>query len=427
MKSAVTLLLFTALQVALFASPQSLAIASQDAAEPDSSAAAASATDDYDVLRKAFENLRQSLQNQGGIAKGDHEIIRAFQSRAEAFSAAHPDDARPIAMLLQMARWLKENDRFDELYERLLALREDDVKLRLAWAQYHRQLNNYARALEIVEAGTYDLAKNPEVATLKSDLLFAENRFQEAVDALNSVPLDQITDPAAKVVAQSSIDRSRLTREQYVTFWAAETALREAEAAKDDLPRVEIVTAKGPIIVELFEDNAPNTVANFISLAETEFYNGTKFHRVLDNFMAQGGDPNTKADAPPGAVPGQGGPGYFIMDEVGDSNPRKHYAGSLSMANSGPNSNGSQFFITFEPTPHLNGKHTVFGRVIEGLSTARSLKPNDVIESIEILRKREHEYRPEVMSSVPPAPPASIASPDPNTGIKLPGNTATPE
>ncbi len=128
-----------------------------------------------------------------------------------------------------------------------------------------------------------------------------------------------------------------------------------------------IETEKGDIVVELFADKAPNTVNNFVFLAREGFYDNTTFHRVIEGFMAQGGDPTGT---------GTGGPGYTFADEI---NPDlKHDGpGVLSMANAGPNTNGSQFFITFEATPWLDGKHTVFGRVIKGMDVLFSISPRD--------------------------------------------------
>src|SRR5947208_3586439 len=113
-----------------------------------------------------------------------------------------------------------------------------------------------------------------------------------------------------------------------------------------------IETSRGKIVCDLFAKDAPNTVNNFVFLAREGFYNGTTFHRVIEDFMIQGGDPTGT---------GTGGPGYKFADEVKD-NPRKHKVGSLSMANAGPNTNGSQFFITHIATDWLDGKHTVFGQ-----------------------------------------------------------------
>ena len=176
--------------------------------------------------------------------------------------------------------------------------------------------------------------------------------------------------------------------------WAKEKKIREAEAKADDLPRVQLKTTKGDIVVELFENEAPNTVKNFVSLVENKFYNDVVFHRVLPGFMAQGGDPKGT---------GLGGPGYTIPDECAGSEHRLHFRGSLSMAHSDqPDSGGSQFFLTFVPTSHLDGKHTVFGRVISGFDVLAKLKRIDprystsgtadkIIEA-KVVRKRSHPY-----------------------------------
>jgi len=128
-----------------------------------------------------------------------------------------------------------------------------------------------------------------------------------------------------------------------------------------------IETEKGTIQLELFARHAPRTVNNFIFLAREGFYDGVSFHRVIANFMIQGGDPTGS---------GRGGPGYKFADET-KGNPLKHETGSLSMANAGPDTNGSQFFITHAPQPHLNGKHTVFGRVVAGQDVVAAIRPGD--------------------------------------------------
>ncbi len=133
-------------------------------------------------------------------------------------------------------------------------------------------------------------------------------------------------------------------------------------------------TSRGPIVCELFTKDAPNTVNNFVFLARDKFYDGTQFHRVIPDFMIQGGDPEGT---------GRGGPGYNFGDEV-RNNSQKHQRGSLSMANSGPNTNGSQFFITHIATDWLNGKHTVFGKVLSGQEVVDSVKQGDTVKSVVI-------------------------------------------
>ena len=123
------------------------------------------------------------------------------------------------------------------------------------------------------------------------------------------------------------------------------------------MSKVIFETDKGKITFELFSNDAPNTVDNFIKLVNDDFYNGLAFHRVIPGFMAQGGCPNTREGS--NGMPGTGGPGYSIKCEI---NSRKHLKGSLSMAHAGKDTGGSQFFIVYEPQPHLDGVHTVFGK-----------------------------------------------------------------
>jgi cyclophilin family peptidyl-prolyl cis-trans isomerase len=189
--------------------------------------------------------------------------------------------------------------------------------------------------------------------------------------------------------------------DEYRGHWAKESEIRAAETKADDLPRVKLTTTKGQITIELFENEAPQSVANFITLVKQGFYDNTPLHRVLPKFMVQGGDPTGQ---------GAGGPGYNIRGEAHLPNHRKHFRGSLSMAHSGhPDSGGSQFFLTLVPTAHLNfnaaqkSGHTVFGRVIEGMEVLADLQRRspthqqnppdaDKIIKAEVLRDRGHEY-----------------------------------
>jgi len=135
-----------------------------------------------------------------------------------------------------------------------------------------------------------------------------------------------------------------------------------------------IETSRGFIELELYPQHAPKTVNNFVFLAKEGFYGNVSFHRVIKNFMIQGGDPTGT---------GRGGPGYRFEDEVKE-NPLKHETGVISMANAGPDTNGSQFFITYSPQPHLNGRHTVFGKVVSGQNVVDAIQQGDKIIHIEI-------------------------------------------
>ena len=180
----------------------------------------------------------------------------------------------------------------------------------------------------------------------------------------------------------------------YIKYWEQEQVIRAAEVKADDLPLVRLTTSVGVVELELYENEAPDTVGNFISLIEQGDYDGLSFHRVLQNFMAQTGCP---------IGDGTGGPGYKIYCECLRKDFRRFFTGTLGMAHSGPNTGGSQFFITFRPTGNLNAKHTAFGRVTKGLEIVRKiarvdpgkpdakLKPDSIIKA-EVIRKRDHDY-----------------------------------
>lgn len=241
------------------------------------------------------------------------------------------------------------------------------------------QTNRYADAREF---GLQQLAgENPEpqVAEWTGLAHFADHDFAKA---------KEIIDGAG--AGEPSLKNFKAEVESCTKLWAVEQEVRRKEGEADDLPRVVIKTSRGEITAELFENEAPETIGNFIALVEKKVYDGTSFHRVIPSFMAQGGDPNSKDDDEDND--GQGGPGYTIPCECYAENARMHFAGSLSMAHAGKDTGGSQFFITHLPTTHLNGKHTVFGRVLSGLDVPRSLRQGDRIQEIVVLRKRDHEY-----------------------------------
>lgn len=218
---------------------------------------------------------------------------------------------------------------------------------------------------------------------------------------------------------------------QHLDYWAGEwkreMELRRQEELNGDLPRVVLLTTRGEIEMELFEDQAPNAVANFIFLVEKGFYSNLDFHRVIHHEMAQGGGSElirteTNMDGTLKKRQNRdGGPGYAIPDEINE-NSRKHFRGSVSMANAGPNTGGSQFFICYQPRREYDGKHTVFGRVVRGMDVVSFFlerQPYDPSEELEdeselenrvfevpgcempdkilsakVIRKRRHPYSP---------------------------------
>lgn len=143
------------------------------------------------------------------------------------------------------------------------------------------------------------------------------------------------------------------------------------------MKKAKIETANGLIVIELFEKEAPKTVANFEKLIQEGFYNGLKFHRVIPGFVAQGGCPNGT---------GTGGPGYTIPCET-EGNPHRHEKGALSMAHRGKDTGGSQFFLVLKPQPHLDGVHTVFGQVIAGLDVMDQIEQGDLMQNVTVVEE----------------------------------------
>ena len=252
---------------------------------------------------------------------------------------------------------------------------------------FHYRQDQYDKALEI--AKLLEKHNSPEAAafSVAGSAAFANDDFEAAERFL------LLADKASKLDAPGKDLLASIPAEKKA--WAAEQAIRGKEAAADDLPRVKLETNKGTIVIELFENEAPQAVGNFVNLVEKHYYDGLTFHRVLAGFMAQGGDPTGS---------GSGGPGYKIYCECDKPEARKHFRGTLSMAHAGKDTGGSQFFLTFGPATHLDGRHTAFGRVIEGMDVLAKIQrrdpqgPNpatpDKIVKAEVVRKRDHAYEP---------------------------------
>lgn len=218
---------------------------------------------------------------------------------------------------------------------------------------------------------------------------------------LGDTLINQNINPEYFVMASRSERLSIPARELF-----DELLLRHAEAKQNDLPRVRLATTQGDIIIELYENEAPDTVGNFISLVEAGYYKDRLFHRVIDGFMAQGGGFKLQ-----GGVEVDGnGPGYAIPCECNSPEKRLHFTNCISMAHAGTNTGGAQFFLTFSRTDMLDGRHTCFGRIIKGMDVLAAIKKThistpvaeqpiegvekDKIISAEVIRKREHDYKP---------------------------------
>jgi cyclophilin family peptidyl-prolyl cis-trans isomerase len=270
--------------------------------------------------------------------------------------------------------------------------------------------DQYERALPIIKLLIDNKASEKELYVYGFLCAFMTNDYDLARTYLTKVKetnaLQNMADIAQrgdKVEPQAGLMKSVMHLvsvcfgkiDEYSELWKKESSIRAAEAKADDLPRVKLTTTKGVITVELFENEAPQTVANFLTLVKQGFYDGSPFHRVLPGFMAQGGAKTEE---------GTGGPGYTIRCECYRPDYRRHFRGTLSMAHAGRDTGNSQFFLTFVPTPHLNGMHTAFGRVIDGMEVLGDLQRRspehqmdapkaDKIIKAEVIRERPHEYK----------------------------------
>ena len=372
-----------------------------------------------------FQTCKSSIYNQRGFAPGDKETIQKLRDKMSNWNLSH-EDLQVIAAELQLSIWLDDIELSNALFGRLTELQPENIGIALSWSTfmlaqegtdaksiYANLIKRFPDSPEIVLEWAKTLETQnlfseaifameqldptklsaPAAAELYATLLYSNNRFEESLVALNAI--DPTTfEIDSRISVRISSQKTKILNA--LEKWNEELSLREVEEVAADLPFVILHTSKGPIELELFEDHAPNTVANFISLADSGYYDGILFHRVIPKFMVQGGDPNSR-DGEDGNA-GEGGPGYTIKDEHTNDDHRNHFAGSLSMAKTAaPNTGGSQFFLTHLPTPHLDGRHTVFGRITSGLDTARAIEKDDEIITVIIVRKRDHDYAPEII------------------------------
>ncbi len=341
-----------------------------------------------------------------------------------------PDTPAIKACLAAKANIEKLNKEVDEIFAKAKTLTRSDVEeLQKLQVSFDKNYKQKAKTLSDLRGTSLTALKDaPKSATIGKIVMqiamadLQSDKYAAAYSALKLLassgnPTEGVNDAAAfaafassdfvaakKYLAVVTENKEparlsgRLTAESldaHIEDWKKEAVIRAAEAAKNDLPRVKFETTEGNIVIELYENEAPQAVGNFVSLIEKKYYDGLVFHRVLPGFMAQGGCPDGR---------GTGGPGYNIYCECHKEGYRKHFSGTLSMAHAGKDTGGSQFFLTFLPTPHLDGRHTAFGRVIEGMDVLAKLKrvnpqrPSgespSKIRTATVVRKRDHKYAP---------------------------------
>lgn len=360
--------------------------------------------DELDTLAARAKDLEDKM-----IQGADNAVQAEFDSIQEKINAVQdrgqrlagdliPDLDRRIQAgpkdpgLLDARSRLRETvGKLDEAMADLEAARALDPKdpaIRARRPGLLRRLGRYEESRTDCSALLKEEAGHPVALATDGLCLYALNLFPEAVARLGeAMAKEGRLEPSLAREVKRTLDAAKIKRGE----WDEEQRNRAAEAKADDLPRVKLVTSRGDIVIELFENEAPNAVASFIDLCDKKVYEGTTFHRVIPDFMVQGGDPLSKDKNP--SNDGQGGPGYKFADEF-PTGYRRHFRGVLSLANHGKDTNGSQFYITHRPTEDLDGKHVVFGRVIEGMNVVDAIKKGDTLKATEIIRKRAHAYRP---------------------------------
>ncbi len=322
------------------------------------------------------------------------ENMKGMKLRYSKATASERTKLKKEANGLNTAFQLKTYPRMIELAPQVYKLQPANTVAAELTLQTLYSKNQYAELIKVSDAVLKIDPKAQLAPNFNGIGRYATHDFEGAMKVLQAAETDGLLIPE---FAGKYLDSAEL----YIEFWKEEQAIQAKEdAATGDalLPIVKLTTSQGEIEILMLENEAPNAVANFISLVEKKYYDGLKFHRVIPAFMAQGGDPNSR-DNPEAA--GSGGPGHTIACECYQKNARRHFAGSLSMAHSGRDTGGSQFFLTHLPTDHLNpvpgkdmGSHTVFGRTIKGLDVIRDLEMGDEITSAVVVRKRNHEYVP---------------------------------
>ena len=383
--------------------------AAKPAAKSDDTSNKDAAIDDSDPAKALAALFKQAQDIQATLQKMQEEFQQADEERQKEL------DGQFRAMIGDLQK--KIMPRMTKLAVPLYledAANKQAEQVTLSHIQQLFMENNYNQVAATGEKLLAAERKHPAILNFTAVAHFATHDFEKAGAVLKEAKAAKEAKTPGGDVYDQLAGRFEGPIEKYPALWEAEQKTRAQEAEKDDLPRVAIETTKGKFLVELFENEAPNTVANFISLVQGKKYDSTVFHRVIPGFMAQGGDPNTLDKDP--RNDGQGGPGYHIVCECYTKKARNHFQGSLSMAHGKDrDTGGSQFYITHLPTPHLNRNagnssvHTVFGRVLDGLDVALALRQGDKIKSATVVRKRDHEYKPETIpvDSPPPLDPVT--------------------
>lgn len=336
------------------------------------------AQDAYKKAVMAVRDLQKQYVALSTTEEQKEEIGEKLQKYSEYITKLHPK-------LLDLAEdaWIEGPSKDPEMLRFIVEV----LEVRLV-------TEDYEKAQEILK-GLLELSIPdilPDLYDVAGETAFMLNNFEQAGKFFG------IADEKKVLSEKCTFFKKDLS--YYKTAWAKESILRERDASKKNLPRVSLETTKGTIVVELYENEAPNTVANFVYLVEKGYYDGLYFDSVIPGFGAETGRSLESED---------GGPGYTIRDEYDEQNARNHYRGTLSMSNNGPNTAGSRFFFSFSPMKELDGKFVVFGRIIQGMDVLSKLQrmdaanpdpmaePDQIVKAEVIRKDPDKKYRPKVI------------------------------
>ena len=293
----------------------------------------------------------------------------------------------------QVAIWLGDDAAMDAAFTRMQSVMPASDAVALAWTRELITSGQFDRASTLLQSRTFAPERLIDVKIAYALALLGLHRFNEAQAAFNEAPAAGRSTAQQSLISNGSIRLNTLK-----TMWLRELSAIAQDQSRGDIPLVELVTSKGSVLIELFEDHAPNTVGNFIEHVEAGTYAGTKFHRRLRGFGVQGGDPATAA----GDAGGRSTGGWTVPDELDRVDRRAPLVGRLVMvkqpaaeAPDSPrlNSAGCQFMFLLTPSEQLDGQYTVFGQVRDGWEVARALGNDDEILSARVVEKRAHDYK----------------------------------
>jgi peptidyl-prolyl cis-trans isomerase B (cyclophilin B) len=382
------------------------------------------------VAEQRFRELSARIRAQGAMTGPLRADVVALCPVLDADLDA-PTTSREIALRLlaarvQCAMWLEDDAAIDSSFRRLSEMNPASEATVVAWARELINAARFERAVELLQSRPF-AAKAIDAKIALGDALIGLHRFDEAQAEFNTAPGGR--SPAQQKAISDGTFRTQALR----AMFERELVAIDLDQRRDDLPLVEFMTSRGPIEIELFEEQAPNTVGNFIEHIEAGTYDGTTFHRRLRGLGVQGGDPATAS----GAAGGRSTGGWTIPDECERTDRRAPLAGYLVMAKQTPttgarelptpNSAGCQFVILHAPMDEIDGRYTVYGRVTSGLEIARELTAEDTAVAARVVRKRDHDYKGVRLSTaaegdfamprskaeggnrLPPAPPAATS------------------